>query len=570
MKLMKILIILMASIILFACAKPLTEEYNDNLAEMHNDLVVSAKRNIAMTQNVANTELPGSISQKMSASSGINAKAASASRFDVSVNAVPADVFFSSLTHDTHESIVVSPDVTGNITLNLKHVTLEEVLKAVRENYGYQYEKMTYGYNIFPRQLETRVFLINQIDVDRTGESTLQLNAVSITDTEGGSTSTSGSTLKTKFENHFWTDLKSSIAGLVGADIADGAANSMATPTVKVNQGTGVVVVRAYPHDLDKVQEYLDKTQNMIEREVIIEAEILDVVLSKQHSTGIDWSALTASSASNLTLEPTTGLIGSVYKLDLSGDNGNFDYAVNMLSSQGSVSVLSRPRVSALNNQSAIIKVGTDEYYVVDVTSEVTTSGDSSNTSSNIELKPFFSGIALDVTPQITDDGIVNLHIHPSITRVTDDEKDITVDGSESILPLAKSTVRETDAVVRALSGQVIILGGLMESNVGLSESGPSLDSKYDGVNQAFTDRQDVGIKDELVILLRPVIVDKTTWAKQLTRAAAENYQSSGDELSFVGDHSKAEAAKHLAKTTQDAADQSDEQGAQGKQAAEK
>src|SRR5690606_34888022 len=141
----------------------------------------------------------------------------------------------------------------------------------------------------------------------------------------------------------------------------------------------------------------------------------------------------------------------------------DFALIIRLLNQQGSVNVLSSPRVSTVNNQKAVIKVGSDEFFVTEVSS-TTTTGTTTTTTPQIILTPFFSGIALDVTPQINEQNEVILHIHPSISEVTDQIKEITVSGEDQSLPLAFSTVRQTDSVVRAKSGEVIIIGGLMQN----------------------------------------------------------------------------------------------------------
>jgi MSHA biogenesis protein MshL len=134
---------------------------------------------------------------------------------------------------------------------------------------------------------------------------------------------------------------------------------------------------------------------------------------------------------------------------------------VNLLQVQGNTRVLSSPRVSTLNNQKAVIKSGSDQFFVTNVTSN-TVSSTAASTSNSIELTSFFSGVALDVTPQIDDDGGVILHIHPTVSAVTSQNLTVTFAGQTDTLPLALSQIRESDSVVKARSGQIIVIGGLM------------------------------------------------------------------------------------------------------------
>jgi MSHA biogenesis protein MshL len=180
--------------------------------------------------------------------------------------------------------------------------------------------------------------------------------------------------------------------------------------------------------------------------------------------------------------------------------------------------------VSTLHNQKAIIKAGTDEFFVTGVSSDTTT-GESTTTSLDVELTPFFSGVALDVTPQISDDGTVLMHIHPTVSEVSDQSKRISFGGSTSDLPLAVSQIRESDSVVRAHSGQVIVIGGLMRERRQRNDHKTPFLGDVPGIGNLFKSKRDISSTVELVLLLRPVIVEDGDWDKMVNestdRAAA-------------------------------------------------
>ena len=194
-------------------------------------------------------------------------------------------------------------------------------------------------------------------------------------------------------------------------------------------------------------------------------------------------------------------------------DVGDFNALIELLEVQGRTRVLSSPRVATLNNQKAVIKAGTDEFFVTDVSADTIT-GTASTTSRDVELTPFFSGVALDVTPQISADGMVTLHIHPTVSDVTDQEKDLTISGQTDRLPLAVSEVRESDTVVRARSGQIVVIGGLMRDRSREQDYGTPLLGKLPGIGGLFRSKRNVSRKSELVILLKPVVVnDDRAWS---------------------------------------------------------
>ncbi|MGB1800811.1 MAG: type II secretion system protein GspD [Gammaproteobacteria bacterium] len=208
---------------------------------------------------------------------------------------------------------------------------------------------------------------------------------------------------------------------------------------------------------------------------------------------------------------------GGVFSLAV--NLGDFNAFIELLKTQGNVQVLSSPRVATMNNQKAVIKVGSDEYFVTDVSSNTTNTTTSTISNPNIELTPFFSGIALDVTPQISQQDDVTLHVHPSISEVVDQQKTVTVGNVTQQLPLALSTVRESDSIVRAKSGQVIVIGGLMQETTNDQDAKTPILGDLPGVGGLFTHKRQRSIKSELVILLKPVVVKSSDeWNDELIK----------------------------------------------------
>jgi MSHA biogenesis protein MshL len=200
----------------------------------------------------------------------------------------------------------------------------------------------------------------------------------------------------------------------------------------------------------------------------------------------------------------TAGAFGLAFQ------TSNFAALLNFLETQGSVQVLSSPRIATLNNQKAVLKVGTDDFFVTNVSTSTTSgSGNSGNiTSPSITVQPFFSGIALDVTPQIDADGNIILHVHPSVSAVQERAKVVNLGALGSFtLPLASSSINETDSVVRVQDGHIVAIGGLMRQQSSLDKSQIPVAGDMPGVGGLFGQRGREMSKQELVILIKPTVV---------------------------------------------------------------
>lgn len=468
-------------------------------------------------------------------------------RFDISVANAPADVFFMGLVTDTDINMVVHPSVSGAISLDLKNVTVEDVMRLIREVYGYEYQKSGNGYIVMPARIQSRIFHVNYLNVRRDGESSMSVSSGQIAsidnsnsgsdnnDNDNNSSQTAterSSSIKTTSKADFWENLGVTVSSIVG---------SSKGRSVVIDQLAGLVIVRAMPGELRDVEAYLSSAQENLQRQVILEAKIIEVQLNDSFQSGIDWAAISNSSSKRLFLGQAGIVDGKATMFDsngqfdpagaingvgnaafanlfaLGGATDDFGVLLRLLGTQGEVQVLSSPRVSTMNNQKAVIKVGSDEFFVTEVSSTTSSGATTTLTTPEITLTPFFSGIALDVTPQISQDGQVILHIHPSVSEVKDQTKNVTIGGQLQQLPLALSTVRESDSVVKAMSGQVIVIGGLMQNSTVNDDAGVPGLSEVPFLGNFFSQKRKVNIRSELVILLKPVVVNSDqTWSNYI------------------------------------------------------
>src|SRR3989338_9946063 len=325
----------------------------------------------------------------------------------------------------------------------------------------------------------------------------------------------------------FWKNIEKSIQNILGKE--EGR-------SVTVNSQAGVIIVRAYPGELNRVARYVNSLQASLNRQVILEAKILEVELKDSFQAGVDWSILAnpAADALNQTGSQLAGIgqagSSAFSDTDLKELNGifairvkgNFKTLINLLQIQGNVQVLSSPHISTVNNQKAVIKVGQDEFFVTGVSTSNTIIGTNTIPSQDVSLTPFFSGITLDVTPEISSDDIIVLHVHTSVSKVTEQTKVIglgaTSAGSANnlTLPLAFSTIRESDNIVRAKNGQVIVIGGLMQNDMSETIIGVTWLSKIPFVGALFRRTGQKSTKSELVILLRPIVVTNKSTINRL------------------------------------------------------
>ena len=473
-------------------------------------------------------------------------------KFDLTVNNTSVNQVFTAIVSGTRYSMLLHPEVSGDISLNLKDVTVFEALEAIREIYGYDYKLDGTRIYILPLTMQTRIFQVNYLTGSRAGTSSLRVTSGSVSDSSTGSTTgnnsgttTTGSSTSRSEDSSkvtmtssadFWTELSLSLKAIVGNEKGR---------SVVISPMSGVIVVRAMPDELKNVSAYLRASQISIERQVILEAKIVEVQLSDSFQSGVNWGAfmnnpnsrtsigqllpgttlattgaITSGSVSsipgaNLSLAAATGqTAGSLFGLAF--QTSNFAALLSFLESQGNVHVLSSPRIATLNNQKAVLKVGTDEFFVTNVTN-TTTTGTATTSTPSVTLQPFFSGISLDVTPRIDQNNEIILHIHPAVSKVSTVNKMVDVGGVGGVLnlPLASSSVSETDSIVRAKDGQIVAIGGLMRQATFDDRSGlPGLPKSVFGQTDQRSEKR------ELIILLKPTVVDNDNdWASDITRS---------------------------------------------------
>lgn len=481
-------------------------------------------------------------------------------RFNVAAANVDVADFFTSLVADTDYSVAIHPAVSGQITLDLKQVTLNEAFAVVEQLYGYHIQQVGSIYKVMPGGLRTETIAVNYLLMQRSGNSSISVTAGGISSSQNGNNGNSnnnnqngnrnnnnqnnnnqngnnqngqngqsgqgnGSSVQSSSETDFWKDLKEAITGVMG---------SGPDRAVVVSPQAGLVTVRGLPAEIEAVRAYLGQTEESLQRQVILEVKIIEVTLNDDYQQGINWSQIAGTigstdinfSNNSFTLgNNITAQIGGLGSIGFEGDD--FSGVINLLETQGNAQVLSSPRVTAINNQKAVIKVGSDEYYVTGVTSSsnlTDTTGTGTGITRDVpipELEPFFSGIALDVTPQINVDGDVILHVHPSVSETSELNKSINLGGTSAYtLPSAQTNIRESDTIIKARNGEIVVIGGLMQSTISDSESKVPVLGSVPLVGKLFTSISKVERKKELIILIKPTVSSGSAMQQQLKQSA--------------------------------------------------
>lgn len=529
---------LVASAVLTGCSQTSRPAADNTAAEL-----------AASTNHAAPSEVPAAVAADVLALPQQPLAPLNLPRFNVSASAVPAADFFASLVADTNDSIVVHPDVTGVISLQLKQVTLPEVMQVVQSMYGYEIRQQGSIYQVFPAGMRTETIAVNYLMLQRSGMSSVTVNSGGVSqDNNNGnnngygnnsynnnnqqnlnngmlggmgqnaSQQFNGSMIQSSSKTDFWKDLEKSLQTLLGN--AEGR-------SVIVSPQAGLVTVRGMPDDIAAVKRFLQQAEQHLQRQVVLEAKIIEVTLNDDYQQGINWqNALANARSTKFNFQLSGGAMGNSTSnaigglTSLSFTNADFAGVIKLLETQGDAQVLSSPRITAVNNQQAVIKVGQDEYFVTNVSSTTTTTGTGvQNSTPNVTLQPFFSGIALDVTPQIDENGQVILHVHPSVTETAEQTKTIQLSDDDLVLPLAQSNIRESDTIIKANNGEIVVIGGLMQTVVSEAESGvPGLRS-VPLVGNLFKSKTKTTRKKELVILLRPVLTDPEVWREQVQQS---------------------------------------------------
>lgn len=552
-----------SAVLLAACQTTQPPKQEARLAiEAEMKAAVEQKRSTKAPDNVMSALVPGASKEPA------QPKRRTEPRFDLVFNNASINQVFEAIAAGSRYSFVVPPGMTGSVAVNLRDVTALDALEVLRELYGFEYRVSGTRIYVEPATLQTRIFQVSYPSGRRVGSSDTRVisGSVSATGSTTGSsgttttgpqsTITEGSQVTTSTDADFWKELDASLKTIVGTE---------AGRQIVLSQHSGVLVVRAMPKELRDVEAFLRSSKLSIDRQVMLEAKIVQVTLNEGFESGINWASLNGAgnhrmsvggdptrinvpgsigrqygiqdgsisttvdaSTTPVTVIPTTlgQLVGTPLAsatggvLGMAFTTSNFYGLLTFLETQGQVHVLSSPRVAAINNQKAVLRVGTDDFFVTNISTTTTSSATGTVTTPSITVQPFFSGISLDVTPQIDSDGMVTMHVRPSVSNVVEKAHVVNLGTLGNFnLPLASSTVNETDTIVRIQDGSIVAIGGLMQQEQSSEKDQVPGVGDVPVVGNLFKQNSRNMKKTELVFLIKPTVIKSDSdWRADLAR----------------------------------------------------
>lgn len=447
-----------------------------------------------------------------------------------------------------HE-VDIWPGVEGKLTINAINQPLKSILKRISDQLNLIVNVEQELIQVRPDKAYWKHYRIDYVNIKRSSRDSIVMNMTvggSVNPTEGGQSTGSRSSVQVESIHDFWSTLRSSLLSMTydrdtrpdasvpvpsSLNMADdSASNASTTPngntsartshnnasTVVINPEAGLVLVYADHKRHQEVQHYLDSITQRSERQVMIEASVVEVVLSENHQSGIDWSANGFRNLSNrralMALPDAEPMADNVFTATLGNDIGlDLNAGLKALEEYGDVQVLSSPKIMAVNNQTALLKVVDNQvYFTIDVSRTTSTAGTDVTYSTSVHTVPV--GFMMSMTPFVSDQREVSLNIRPTISRiigsVNDPNPDLIEVGAESSIPIVQE--REMETVLKLRDNQTAVIGGLIEDRQDDLESGlpwlsriPILGKTLFGYSERRT------TKTELVIFIRPIIVDR-------------------------------------------------------------
>ena len=446
--------------------------------------------------------------------------------YTVVVHDVPIRELLFSMARDAKLNLDIENDIKGNVTMNAIDQTLPKILDRIAQQTSIRYQLVDDTLRVQADTPFLKTYSVGYLNMSRESTGTVEvsseISSTGITDVEGGQSGSGGtksgndssSIVQNTSVNQFWKTLTINISSIIGESVKAGKSDVINTSDrIIVNREGGMIAVKATAKQHVQIQEFIDQVLDSVQRQVLIEATIAEVKLSDRYQAGIDWSLVTSDPNTSTTQDLLGGNLGQTpffsFNLAETVSGNPLNVTLKALETFGDVKVLSSPKVMAINNQSALLKVVDNEVYF---TTEVEAVPGQTNQNAvvaidtNVNTVPV--GLVMSVTPFIDHNEVVTLNVRPTISRiigfVSDPNPALAQADVVSEVPVIQ--VREIESVLKIENGDTAVIGGLMQDEIDKSTTGIPILSSIPVLGSLFRYQDDQYVKSELVIFIRPVV----------------------------------------------------------------
>lgn len=462
--------------------------------------------------------------------------------YSVVVNNVNLRELLFALSRDAEIDVDIASGITGTVTLNAVDESLFQILDRIVEMSDIRYQ-MKNGVLVIQRDSPYFVhYDVAYLNMGRSSQSNVSISTEVATTGVGADTGDSSSrssddnssntAIKNTSSNNFWRTLTENIDAILNGGnstesaYTDGSREQQSdsenegaksASSVIVNSESGLLTIKATRKQHREVQVFLDRVLDGAQRQVLIEASIVEVQLNDTYQAGVDWSRLVQSGANGFSfVQDLIGTnLGSAPVSTLSYSSGgkhDISATVKLLSEFGNTKVLSTPKLMVLNNQTALLKVVDNlVYFSIDVEEDVQENFINRTFTSDIHTVPV--GLVMSVTPHVSDRSEVTLNVRPTISRVLrfvqDPNPALANSEVESLIP--EISVREMESMMKIDGGDTAVIGGLMQDVHSDDSAGLPGFSKLPYVGRLFSYENKSYTKSELIIFIRPVIIEQAS-----------------------------------------------------------
>jgi MSHA type pilus biogenesis protein MshL len=449
--------------------------------------------------------------------------------YTVVVHDVPIRELLFSMARDAKLNLDIANDIEGNVTMNAIDQTLPKILDRISQQTSIRYQLVDDTLRVEADTPFLKTYSIGYLNMARlsTGsvEVSSEISSTGMAGVEGGSGGRGGgkggqggndssSSVRNSSNNQFWRTLTINISGIIGEAVKAGKSDDVDTSDrIIVNRESGMIAVKGTAKQHELIRGFIDQVLDSVQRQVLIEATIAEVQLSDRYQAGIDWSLVTSDPNTATTQSLLGGNLGQTpffsFNLAEAIDGNPLNVTLKALETFGDVKVLSSPKVMAINNQSALLKVVDNEvYFTTDVEAVPGSVNQNSTVAIDTDVNTVPVGLVMAVTPFIDENEVVTLNVRPTISRIIDFVADpnpaLAEAGVVSEVPVIQ--VREIESVLKIENGDTAVIGGLMQDQIDKSTTGVPILSSIPVLGSLFRYQDDQYVKSELVIFIRPVV----------------------------------------------------------------